>query len=326
MIYITGATGFIGSRVATRLLERGESLRCLVRSRKKAAWLADAGAELIEGDATDARTHERGVQGASGAIHLAAIYDIGNVNRSALWRTNVDGTRAFLAATSTVRSVFVSSTVALGPGDGSEEPRDAYEGPYHSVYHHTKAESHRLARAAQKSGAPLIIVCPAFVFGPNDEGPAGRLISDLRRRKLPALLTHPSTFSFAFVDDVADGIIAALDRGRVGEVYVLGGDAATLTDYAKKICAMVGVKPPALRLPHSFAKLASGLLDPVSRVTGIGFPITREAVTTTTGDSWVQKFARSIADLSYQPRSLEAGLARTLGDEDFPPVVSPNNA
>lgn len=314
MIYITGATGFIGSRVATRMLERGESLRCLVRSRKKAAWLADAGAELMEGELTDARTHGRGVRDAWGAIHLAAIYDIGIVDRSTLWRSNVDGTRAFLEATSGVRSVFVSSTVALGPGDGSDEPRDAYEGPYHSVYHHTKAESHRLARAAQKSGAPLIIVCPAFVYGPGDEGPAGRLISDIRRRSLPALLTQPSRFSFAFVDDVADGIVAAFDRGRIGEVYILGGESATLTEYAQQVCAKLGVKAPALRLPRALAKLSGGLLDAVSRMTGLKFPITCEAVTTTTGASWVQQYFRSATELGYRPRTLDEGLARTLSD------------
>src|SRR5207253_10052782 len=99
--------------------------------------------------------------------------------------------------------------------------------------------------------------------------------------------------SYAYVDDVADGIVAALDRGRAGEVYILGGESSTLTDYAKKVCAIVGVKAPSLRLPNSFARMAGIMLDPISRATGIKFPITREAVTTTTGDSWVHSYTRA---------------------------------
>lgn len=317
MIYITGATGFIGSRVASRLLQRGERIRCLVRSRTKAGPLVAAGAELIEGDLTDIETHARGMQGARAAIHLAAIYDIGVVDRDALWRTNVEGTRAFLSgvrrAGGGARCVFVSSTVALGPCAGGE-PTEAYDGPYHSIYHHTKAESHRLARAAQHEGLPVVIVCPSFVYGPGDEGPAGRLIDDLRARRLPALLSEPSTFSYVYVDDVADGIVAALDRGQLGGVYVLSGEEATLTDYALQVCSKAGVKPPRWRFPLGLAKLVGAVLDPLSRLTKIRFPITSEAVRTTTSDPWRHAHARASHDLDYRPRSLADGLRATLRD------------
>jgi dihydroflavonol-4-reductase len=310
LIYITGATGFIGSRVATRLLERGERVRCLVRSRARAAALEKLGAELIEGDVTDRTVHERGLDGATGAIHLAAIYEVGIVDAAAMQRTNIDGTRAFLTAVkqqATPRVVYISSTAALGPGENTE-PRDAYDAPYHSVYHRTKAESHRLARAAQAAGEPVIIVCPAFVYGPGDEGPSGRFIDDLLKRRVPALLSAPSMFSYVHVDDVAAGIVAALDRGSPGEVYVLTGEQTDMNDFAARVAAAGGVKPPALRLPLMVARAVAPLLDFLSKMTGWRFPITAEAVKTTAVDRWLHGHTRATRDLGYRPRSLAEGL------------------
>ncbi|HEX6559733.1 MAG TPA: NAD-dependent epimerase/dehydratase family protein [Longimicrobiales bacterium] len=316
MIYITGATGFIGSRVARRLLERGEQVRLLVRSRARADGLARLGAELIEGAVTDARTHLQGLHGAQAAIHLAAIYDIGIVDAAAIQRTNVDGTRALLSAAEqagTPRVVHVSSNAALGPVRAAPtEPVDAYAGPFHSAYHRSKAESHQLARAAQHAGRPVIIVCPSFVYGPGDEGPAGRFIKDLVRRRVPALLSRPAWFSYVHVDDVADGIVAALDRGAPGEVYLLTGEASTMNDFAARVARFAQVKPPRLRLPVGLARGLAAVLDPLSRITHMRFPMTRETVRTTVTDRWLHTHERATRDLGYQPRSLDSGLPETV--------------
>jgi dihydroflavonol-4-reductase len=312
LIYITGATGFIGSRVARTLLQRGERVRCLVRSRARSAELERLGAELVEGDVADTAAHERGLAGATGAIHLAAIYQIGIVDAQAMERTNVEGTRAFLAAVKnagTPRAVYTSTTVALGANAADVEPRDAYPPPYHSVYHRTKAQAHQLARAAQREGLPLIIVCPSFVYGPGDEGPAGHFIDDLLARRMPALLSAPSWFSYVHVDDVAQGIVAALDRGTPGEVYLLTGEETDMNDFAGRVARMGGVKPPVLRLPVFLIKATTPLLDFISRATGIRFPITAEAVKTTAVDRWLHSHARATRDLGYNPRSLNEGLS-----------------
>ena len=316
MIYITGASGFIGSRVARRLVERGMRIRCLVRSRERAQMLEQLGAELIMGDVTDVSTHLKALEGATGALHLAALYDVGIVDRAALQRTNVEGTRAFLKAIETAhtpRAVYISSTVALGPSRGeADEPREAYDGPYHSEYHRTKAEAHRLAREAQRRGIPLIIVCPAFVYGPGDAGPAGRFVTDLTRRKVPALLTRPSWFSYAYVNDVAEGIVAALERGKVGEVYLLTGEEASMNDFAQRIARAAHVKAPVLRLPVSIARGLARVFDPVARATGLRFPITREAVSTTAVDRWLHKSNRAVSDLGYASRPLDEGVQETV--------------
>lgn len=316
MIYITGATGFIGSRVAHRLLERGERVRLLVRSRARAAALVQAGAELIEGDVADPAVHLRGLQDARAAIHLAAIYDIGIVDAAAIERTNVAGTRALLDATAqarTPRVLHISSTAALGPSSGAPtEPSEAYSGPYHSEYHRSKAAAHRLARAGQNAGHPVIIICPAFVYGPGDHGPAGRFVNDVVHRKLPALLSKPAWFSYVHVDDVAHGIVAALDRGRPGAVYLLTGEDASMNDFAQRVAAVAGVAPPRLRLPLALARGLTFVLDPLSRITHLRFPITREAVRTTAVDRWLHTHERATRDLGYQPRLLEAGLPETV--------------
>ncbi len=316
MIYITGATGFIGARLAQRWLERGERVRCLVRSPERAQQLVAAGAELVTGDVADEAAHAAALSGVRLAYHLAAIYDIGVVDAAQLQRTNVDGTRAFLAAVEkagTERAVYVSTTVALGPsGGGDSEPRDAYSGPYPSQYHRTKAEAHRLARAAQQRGLPLIIVCPSFVYGPGDNGPGGRFLHDLMRGRVPGLLTRPARFSYVHVDDVVAGLLAAGERGRLGEVYLLTGEAASVNEFGARAAALAGKRLPLLRFPPAMAAATGAGLDVIARLTGWRFPISREAVATTTGGDWLHTHERATRDLGYQPRPLERGLPETV--------------
>ncbi len=315
MIYITGATGFIGLRLAQRWLERGERVRCLVRSPGRARQLSAAGAELVTGDVADEAAHSEALSGVRLAYHLAAIYDIGVVDAAQLERTNDEGTRAFLAAVEkngTERAVYVSTTVALGPGNGDTEPRDACEGPYPSQYHRTKSKAHELARAAQQRGVPLIIVCPSLVYGPGDNGPGGRFLHDLLRGRLPGMLMKPARFSYVHVDDVVDGLVAAGERGKLGEVYLLTGEAASINEFGARAAELAGKRLPLLRFPTVMASATGAGLDVIARLTGWRFPISREVVATSTGADWLHKHERASRDLGYQPRPLERGLPETV--------------
>jgi nucleoside-diphosphate-sugar epimerase len=315
-VYLTGATGFIGGRVAAILAARGDRIRCLVRDASRARALQALGAELVAGDVTDRAAHERGLRGADAAIHLAAIYDIGVVDAAALEHTNIGGTAAFFDAVQsahTARAIYVSTTVALGPvaaGIGDEASRN--HPPYSSEYERTKTEAHLLAVQAQQAGAPVIIVCPAYVYGPGDGGPGGRFLRDLLRGRVPALLTGPAWFSFVHVDDVADGIVRALDNGRVGESYVLSGEDATINDFAQLAAALAGARGPLLRFPPSLALLTGRLLDGVTLVTGARFPITAENVRTVSGHRWLHSHAKATAELGWEPRPMAAGLPETI--------------
>lgn len=316
MIYITGATGFIGERLARALLERGEKIRCLVRTPSKAAALQELGAELITGDIADEQTHLEGMREARLAFHLAAIYEVGIVDAAELARTNVAGTRAFLNAvrqSSIARAVHVSTTAALPPSSrGDAEPREAYDGPYLSEYHRTKAEAHRLARAEQQRGLPLVIVCPAYVYGPGDAGPGGRFVRDLVRGRVPALLTRPAAFSYVHVDDVVSGLAEAGERGQLGETYVLGGEAASVNEFAQRVARLAGRRGPVLRMPVPLAHMTGAVLDIIARATGWRFLISRESVATTSKEAWTFSYERALRDLGYRPRPLDRGLPETI--------------
>lgn len=318
LIFLTGATGFIGSRLARELTARGDRLRCLVRAGSDTSDLERLGAELVVGELTDSATIERALEGVDVAYHLAAIYDVGVVNARALERTNVGGTRAFLEAVEragTPLAIYVSTTVALAPvetGEGDETSEVEPGASFPSVYHRTKTEAHRLAREAQGRGLPLIIVCPAFVYGPGDRGPGGRFTADLLAGRVPGLLTRPGWFSYVHVDDVVDGLIRAGVGGRLGAVYILSGEHASVDDFAARVCAIAGKRPPRLRFPVPLAWLTGALLDVISRLTGIRFPISRENVQVTSGLRWLHSHATAARELDWNPRPLAEGLPETV--------------
>lgn len=315
-IFLTGATGFIGSRLARRYAERGDRVRCLVRTSSETEELRAIGAELVEGELTDRDQLVRAMRGADLACHLAAVYDMGVVDARAMERANVDGTRVFIeaAAESGVsRAVYVSTTVALPPADRDEsEAVDAFSGPYPTEYHRTKAEAHALARAAQARGVPLVIACPAVVYGPGDKSPAGRFVQDLLSRKIPGLLSDPAWYSYVHVDDVVEGLVQAGDRGRPGSVYVLSGEAATINDFAKRACREAGIRAPFLRFPTSLARLTGRLMDTVSRRTGIRLPMSRESIDASAGYRWLHSHEPATREWGWQPRPISAGLPETI--------------
>jgi nucleoside-diphosphate-sugar epimerase len=318
LVFLTGATGFIGSRLARTLAERGDRLRCLVRAGSDTVDLERLGAELVIGELTDSATIERALAGVDLAYHLAAIYDVGVVNTGALERTNIGGTRAFLEAVEragTPRAVYVSTTAALAPvesGEGDEMSVVPPGASFPSVYHRTKTEAHRLARGAQERGVPLVVVCPAFVYGPGDRGPGGRFAADLLAGRVPGLLTRAGWFSYVHVDDVVEGLLRAGDAGRIGAVYILSGEHASVDDFAARVCALAGKRPPRLRFPVPLAWLTGALLDGISRLTGLRFPISRENVQVTGGVRWVHSHVKATRELDWHPRSLEEGLPETV--------------
>jgi dihydroflavonol-4-reductase len=286
-----------------------------VRNRQRAADLVTLGADLIDGDAGDEAAVRRGMAGVDVAFHLAGIYDIGVVDREQLEHVNVHATRIFLDALESAgvaRGVHVSSTVALGPANGRTDLDTPHAGPFPSVYHRTKTEAHWLARRAQQSGAPVVIVCPAFVYGPGDAGPPGRLIEDLIRGRVPGLLADPAVMSYVFVDDAAAAIAAAGDRGANGAVYVVGGEPHTINHFAERVCALLGKRAPRLRFPVPLASATGRLLDGVARVTGARFSISLESIRATARHSWHHDDREAREQLGHAPRSLEEGLPPTV--------------
>lgn len=318
LVFLTGATGFIGGRLARLLAARGDRLRCLVRPESDTTALEALGAEFVRGDLDDPVSLERGMQGVSLAYHIAAIYEMGVVDEAALERTNLDGTRSFLRAAERAKvpkAVYVSSTVALGPApEGAEQGSEDAEwrGPYPTIYHRTKAHAHRVAREAQRRGLPLVIVCPSYVYGPGDRGPAGQLMDDLLAGKVPGLVANAGTFSFVHVDDVAEGLLLAGTRGRTGATYVLSGEAMAFNDFVVQMAKEAGRRPPPLRFPAAIASQTGRLLDAMSRATGVRFPISREGVDSIRSGRWLHPHDRATSEWAWQPRDVASGLPETV--------------
>jgi dihydroflavonol-4-reductase len=315
-VFLTGATGFIGNRVARQLAARGDNLRCLVRDTSRGLFLESLGAELIPGEVTDTIALQRGLRGADIAYHIAGHYDIGPIDVRHMERVNVGGTRCFLeecARSRIPRAVHISTTAALGPiPDGLGDENSSWSGPYPSTYHRTKTEAHEAAKQAQQRGLPLIIVCPANVYGPGDNGPNGRFIRDLIRGRVPALLRDPAWLSHVHVDDVVEGMIAVGDRGLMGATYVLSGEAASINDFAERVARIAGRRPPPLRLPVTAVSIAAGLADVVSRVTRMRFTTNREAVRVAYHHRWLHSHERATREFAWTPRSLDEGLGPTV--------------
>jgi dihydroflavonol-4-reductase len=247
---------------------------------------------------------------------MAAMYDIGVVDREAMWRANVAGTRAFLQVMreqNVPRAIYVSTTVVLAAPNG-DEPR-VQDAPYATEYQRTKAEAHRLAQEAQRAGAPLVIVCPAFVYGPGDNGPGGKYISDLLRHRVPGLSTRPTWFSYAHVDDVAAALVAAGERGAIGATYVLSGEEMNVNDFTARIAKLAHTWVSPLRFPPVLVKLTGIAMDAASRLLHVRLPVSRElAALAGSGRRVVHPYTRAARELGYTPRSLAEGLPETVRD------------
>lgn len=314
--FLTGATGFIGGRLAAALHGRGYRLRCLVRAPERAASLASLGAELVVGDIADEAALAKGLRGAAVAYHLAGAYDLGVVNAAAMEHANIEGTRAFLAAlraNPVPKAVYVSTVMALGPSRGPVDEDADYRGPFSSIYSRTKTEAHRLARAAQRDGTPLVIACPALVYGPGDEGPIGRVLKDTLRHRLPALSTRSAWFSFVHVDDVVAGLVAAGERGRPGATYVLSGEDAPVQRLVEDAARLANTWLTPLRVPPFLVRATGSLMDGFTRLTGVPMPVTRELASLAASDDWwLHSHERATNELGYSPRPLAEGLPDTI--------------
>jgi dihydroflavonol-4-reductase len=318
-IFLTGATGFIGGRVADRLLARGDEVVVLARSADKAKRLADAGATIVAGDLSDETAIARGVEGADGVIHIAADYRVGIPanQRESMVDVNVRGTERVLdaaIAAGATRIVHVSTGNVFGnTGDTVATEgyqRDLADG-FLSAYDETKYLAHQVALDRIAQGAPVMIAQPGGVYGPGDTSEVANLIEQTRTGKLPMLPFPELTLTFVHVDDLADGLIAVLDRGRIGEEYVLGGDEATMRELITTVAELSGRKPPR-PMPTVVLRAMAPFGPVVGKV--LGFPPNlHELIKTSDGVKIRMTSDKARHELGYTTRALRDGLSRTLG-------------
>ena len=318
-IFLTGGTGFIGGRVAARLRERGDEVVALVRSPDKAARLRELGCELVQGDLSDTAAIRRGLEGADACVHAAAIYKVGipKKDRGPMFESNVRGTENVLdgAIEAGVGRIVYVSTVGVF-GNTNEQvvdesyQRDESEG-FLSCYDETKYRSHQIAKDRIAKGAPVVIVQPGGVYGPGDHSELGNFIEQTRTGKLRAKAFPQLGFNLVYIDDVVQGILLALDKGAIGESYVLGGQIARMDDLIAKTAELCGKKAPKATLPTALMKLSAPLGPVVGPI--MGFPPNfSEAIRASDGVTYWAKHDKAVRELGYSPRDLETGLRQTL--------------
>jgi dihydroflavonol-4-reductase len=262
-VFVTGGNGFIGSLVVRELIARGHDVVCLVRPRSRTERIDGLAVTRAVGDVTDPESVRAAMAGCDCTVHLAAPSSWDGDDAAVVRRVIEGGTYEVLAAAGEQpghRVVFVSSTAAV---NGSNAPRVFDEQSEFTLrdpalrYAHAKHRAERQAREAFRRGVPVVIVNPAEVYGPGDTGlvTAGNLIDFATSR--PVLVCRGGT-SIVHVADVAAGIVAALERGRPGERYILGGENVTIRQLAELCLELLGRRAHIVMVPNRVARAIAG--------------------------------------------------------------------
>lgn len=304
---VTGATGFVGNNVVRCLLERGESVRVLIRQRGIPAALDGLAVEIANGDVCDSGSVERAFQGVQRVVHAAAQVRIGWRDFKLHQAVNVDGTRNVAAAAmqAGARMVHVSSVDALGLGS-LEQPADENtppDGQPACPYVATKRAAEQVVLDYVSQGLDAVIVNPGFMLGPWDWKPSsGRML--LKVATGWAVIVPPGTNSYCDVRDVASGIVAALERGRTGRRYILAGKTLSHMEALRIIAPITGRRPPFRIGLRITVKLVGCVGDLLAWFTGRESDVNSAA----TAMSMLPKnytSARASAELGYRTRDVE---------------------
>jgi dihydroflavonol-4-reductase len=314
-VLVTGASGFVGSAVARALVARGVRPRAMLRATSPRGNLAGLDCEIVEGDLGDPASVARAVEGMRYVFHVAADYRLWTREPSDMIRTNVEGTRAVMDAVlmhGVERVVHTSSVATLrlsgatGPVDEtSPMTSDEAIGPYKR----SKVMAERLVEEmVAHQGLPAVIVNPSTPIGPRDirPTPTGRIIVEAATGKVPAFIE--TGLNLAHVDDIAEGHIHALEKGRIGERYILGGQDVTLQQMLATIAGLTGRKAPTVKLPRGpLYPLAMGA-EAVANLTGKEPFLTVDALTMAQYRMFFSS-AKAERELGYQARPYESAVA-----------------
>jgi dihydroflavonol-4-reductase len=328
-VFVTGGTGFIGGHVVRKLRDRGDEVRALVRSPEKGAGLTALGCELVAGDLSDEAAIREGMRGCDAVIHGAAVYEVGipKSEHAAMYEANVRGTERVLRAALEAkipRVVYISTVAAFGNTAGRVVD-ETYEHPgqnFTSYYEQTKYEAHQVARRLiDQEGLPCVIVQPGGVYGPDDHSPIGVQMNQFLAGRMPLIAFPDAGFNMVHVDDVAAGVLLALDEGEVGEQYVLGGQITTMRELIETLARVSGRKAPKRALPTGLMKAMTPIGPVVGKVMGQP-PNLSELISSADGVTFWAKHDKAIERLGYQPRGLEDGLRDMLAAEGKLPAAA----
>src|SRR5579862_2339490 len=317
-IFLTGATGFLGSHVARVLAGQGADLRLLIRPTSNLKNLEGIEGETATGDLRDPVSLEKAMSGCDTVFHVAADYRLWLRDPNEMYSSNVEGTRAILEAArkNGVKNVVYTSSVATVGFTGNGRPADE-DSPVSLAdmighYKRSKFMAEQIALEAGRSGLRVITVNPTTPVGERDikPTPTGRIVVDFLKGKFPAYVD--TGLNLVDVRLCAQGHIAALENGKSGERYILGGENLTLKQILHKLAAIAGPPSPTVRVPYVLA-LATGVVDEIvtGRILGREPRATIDAVRMGRKKMFVSS-VKAERELGWKSVSVDAALRRAV--------------
>jgi dihydroflavonol-4-reductase len=328
-VFVTGGTGFIGGEVVRQMRERGDDVVCLARNPDKATKLSALGCQIVSGNLGDAEAIRNGMDGCDAVVHAAAMYEVGipAKQRPAMWEANVAGTETVLKAArdaKVAKLVYVSTVGAFG-NTHRKVVDETYEHPgkeFTSYYEETKLEGHRVAKRMIADGLPGVIVQPGGVYGPGDTSQVADLLQEFFAGKLVLMPFPEFGICLSHVEDIAAGILLAIDKGKVGETYVLSGPVTTMREAIETVAAATDRKAPKRAMPVGLMKAMTPIGPLVGKLMGQP-PNLRELISSADGVTFWASYEKAGRELGYTPRGMEDGLRQTLeADDRFPDPVA----
>lgn len=316
-LLLTGATGFLGKAVARHLAAAGHELRLLVREKSLVAGLP-AGAELVRGDVTELDSMRSAAEGCGAVVHMAALVKMWTPDRTRFDAVNVGGLLNALAAArdAGARLVYTSSFIAVGPT--GPEPADesrVHAGGYRNDYERTKAAADGLAQQAVEAGQDVVRLYPGVIYGPGeltDGNLVVKVMLDHLHGRLPGIVgSGDRIWSYAYVEDVAEGHVQALAKGRAGQRYFLAGDNVSMDGFYEQVAELTGVPPPRRHIPYGLAWTLGLGMWAWAEMTGHEPKLTHQVVNVFR-EHWAYSSAKAHAELGYSCRPLREGLRATV--------------
>lgn len=310
MILITGATGRIGHLLTQQLSQQAHKIRVLVRQNSDTTLISNLPIEFIYGDITDYNSVEKAVQGCEYVYHLAGDINISNKHQTKTLAANVVGVDNIIQACikhNIKRLLYTSSVHAFQPPDENsvlteKEPLcDAKKS--HGIYDRTKSLATCKVLENAKTTLDAVVVCPTGVTGPYDYRPSFFGLGMIDSVKSGLKFAVPGGYDYVDVRDVVDGIILAMNKGKRGELYLLGGEYLTIESYYKTLKEITGIKSKTVYLPLWFAKILGWVLNIFSKRS----PITPYSIETLSTNTHVDH-GKASRELGYSPRPIRESI------------------